>query len=169
MSIEVDTSVGAFSFSTASVAVGAVLADKPVAEAQLRSRNAALAQAARNRGQQLLREYAPDPELSAAHLARATVESVRVELLTSRAKAIDVVYDTLDPLLIADRIQDAGIVLRAIAQNKLPLAVLLSALTVSAPWRAILADARQELSAKARALAEEIGGQDKVAELSRFF
>lgn len=98
----------------------------------------------------------------------ATVQRVRDELPRSRARAIDIVYDTIDPLLVAARIEDAQVLLTAFAQSDLPLAVLLSALTASYPWRTALGDARIELAERARDLAQQEGGVAKVREISRF-
>lgn len=103
-----------------------------------------------------------------ARIAEATVQRVRDELPRSRARAIDIVYDTIDPLLVAARIEDAQVLLSAFAQNDLPLAVLLSALTASYPWRTALGDARIELAERARDLAQQEGGVAKVREISRF-
>lgn len=106
--------------------------------------------------------------LQAAMAAEKTIQRVHDELPRSRARAIDIVYDTLDPLLVTACIEEAQVLLRALAQNELPLAVLLSALTVSYPWRATLGDAREELAEKARGLARREGGDAKVREIARF-
>jgi len=109
------------------------------------------------------------PESAAANLARTTIERVVAELRNGgRPRAIDVVYDELDTLLLAARFDDARVMLIAFAQNTLPLAVLLSALTVSLPWRAALGDARVKVSQKAEELARHEGGEPKVKGISRF-
>lgn len=109
------------------------------------------------------------PESAAANLARATIERVVAELSQGRRpRAIDVVYDELDSLLLAARFDDARVMLIAFAQNALPLAVLLSALTVSLPWRAALGDARVQVSQKAEDMARHQGGETKVRDISRF-
>jgi len=70
-----------------------------------------------------------------------------------RARAIDIVYNELDDLLLARRFDEANAGLLAIATSDLPLSLLLSALIVSLPWKAETREARRELSKKAQELA----------------
>jgi hypothetical protein len=108
------------------------------------------------------------PESAAAKLAETTIRCVQDKLTLGRARAIDAVYDGLDPILLAARFDDARVMLIAFAQNELPLAILLSALTVSFPWRATLGGARAELSKKVEQVARQEGGEEKVREIARF-
>jgi hypothetical protein len=110
----------------------------------------------------------PTDLTESARDAQDTVAKITEALTANRASAIDVVYDKLDPLLLSARMDDARVMIRAIAENSLPLAIVLSALSVSYPWRVELGDARTELSQKARQLALEAGGEEKVREISRF-
>ena len=67
-----------------------------------------------------------------------------------RALAIDAVYDTLDDLLLADSFDESAKFVREIAASDLPLSVLLSALTVTRPWKEQLGESRVELLEAAR-------------------
>lgn len=109
------------------------------------------------------------PESVAATAAADTIAQVLSELTAGRrARAIDVVYDALDSLLLAARFDDARVMVIAFAQNRLPLAVLLSALTITFPWRSSLGEARTLLSSKAQQVARADGGEAKVQEIARF-
>jgi len=88
--------------------------------------------------------------------------------LDNRVQEIDTVYDELDLLLLANRFEDAQRIINVVTQTKLPLAILLSALTISYPWRVELGVARIELAKKAEKIAREVGGEAKVLEIARF-
>lgn len=103
----------------------------------------------------------------AAAGAGRTIERALEALQESRARAVDVVCDELDELLLATRSEDAGALLLALSERELPLAVLLSALVVSYPWRETLGAARQALADKALSLAA-LEGEEKVHEVSKF-
>jgi ribosomal protein L20A (L18A) len=105
----------------------------------------------------------------AARAAQKTIEKIQEELSRNkRARAIDVVYQELTSRLLATRFEEAAILIQVLAQQKkLPLAILLSALTASRPWRATLGKARAELSKKARELAAD-ESEEKVRQISRF-
>lgn len=70
----------------------------------------------------------------------------KCRMLCSAAEAIDIIYEKLDTLLLTSQFEEAAILMRALAQKKLPLAILRSALTISFPWRSQLGDALSCLS-----------------------
>jgi hypothetical protein len=67
-----------------------------------------------------------------------------------RTLAVDAVYDTLDDLLIAGSFVEAIGFVRELAESDLPLVILLSALTVTRPWKEKLGASRIELLEAAR-------------------
>jgi len=77
-----------------------------------------------------------------------------------RDAAIDIVYDRIDGLLLRKQFDAADISLRAIIQNDLPIDILISALTVTLPFKAELR-ARQALITALRSKAWEVGGAEK--------
>lgn len=83
-------------------------------------------------------------------------------------KTIDDVYDAIEGLLVDGRIEEAQATLRSLTGSDAPLAVLLSALIVSRPWRADLGDARVGLVEAARRVAQRDGGEAKVRQIARF-
>ncbi len=71
-----------------------------------------------------------------------------IKAQTSRARGIDVLYDSLDELLLEGRVEEAGAMVREIMQSDLSLAFLLSALYLLGPWREELGDVWEELEKK---------------------
>jgi hypothetical protein len=80
--------------------------------------------------------------------AQSVIDKIKNELETNQSRAIDILYDELDQLLLDSKFDDAKVMIIAIAQSDLPLSLLLSALTVSHPWRVELGDARAQLVGK---------------------
>ena len=79
------------------------------------------------------------------------VQAVQAHLDTGhRTLAVDAVYDTLDDLLLANSFDEAAEFVRDIAKSDLPLLILLSALTVTRPWKEQLGESRVELLEAAR-------------------
>ena len=94
------------------------------------------------------------------------VERIRSELILNRARGIDVLYNEVDDLLLASKFDEANAALLEIAESNLPLSILLSALVVSHSWSMQTLHARNELKKKAKRVAYEIGGDEKVKEIA---
>lgn len=107
----------------------------------------------------------PVAELPQAMIAaRTTIGEIRKHLEAGRrASAIDIVYDSIDELLLSKSFSDASTVIRAIIQEDFPLPILLSALTISLPWRDMLRGVRAELVDVIRRRALQDGGEAKAA------
>lgn len=86
----------------------------------------------------------------------------------SRARAIDDLIDELDPLFVDGRIKEAQALLRSLATSDASLAILLSALVVSHPWRVALGDARLCVVDAAHRAARRDGGEALVRKIARF-
>ena len=98
----------------------------------------------------------------ANNAAQALVTQVRRLLEDGqRTRAIDAVYDTIDDLLLDKSFDEARFVIRAISREDFPLPILLSALTISLPWREVLSDVRAELANVIRQRALKDGGESK--------
>jgi len=78
------------------------------------------------------------------------------------SRAVDHTYRTLDTHLLAGEFDQAEYILRAMQTSGLPLAVRLSALTITTPWRQRFRLAHEALRASIKAQAFAIGGQQKV-------
>lgn len=78
------------------------------------------------------------------------------------SKAIDHVYDTLDQHLLAGHFKEAEDILRASLHSEWPLVTLLSALTISTPWRDRFKVIHEALTLRIRNRAFAMGGQAKV-------
>lgn len=90
------------------------------------------------------------------------IQTIREHLNAGRrARAIDVVYGTLDELLRGGEFAKATEVLRALCAHDMPLCILLSAITITMSWREQTGDARVETIARARSLAIAEGGEGK--------
>lgn len=95
---------------------------------------------------------------------------VRIQEKLSKGEltsAIDIIYDVLEPIQ-KDSMTEAKQVLTSLTQHEMPLAILLSALVATLPWRDVLGDARVELANRTRSAAYLLGGDSRVAEISRF-
>ena len=104
----------------------------------------------------------PSPTSSTDRISTQLLATIRTHLSSNdRPAAIDATYDTLDGLLLLGRIDAAAAVIDALATGQLPLPILLSALTVSLPWRETLGPARMLLVVAARAAAMREGGEEK--------
>lgn len=55
--------------------------------------------------------------------------------MSTLLEVLDVVYDALDDLFLASRFDEAEEFVRLAANDAAPMAVLLSLLTISLPWR----------------------------------
>lgn len=77
-------------------------------------------------------------------------------------RAVDHTYNVLDALLLADSFLEAEEILMAIRASNLPIAVRLSALTISTPWRHRMRVAHEALRLSIRNQAYITGGQEKV-------
>ena len=68
--------------------------------------------------------------------AESLIYEIKDLILTSKLlRALNVVYDTLDKLLLEGDFLMAKIILRKLVEFSLPRAVLVSAQTVAFPWR----------------------------------
>lgn len=115
-----------------------------------------------------VKQLPSDHGVRAAGTAQGLITRIREQLAAGRrARAVDIVYDGVDELLLSKSFDVATIVIRAIVQNKLPLAILLSVLTVSLPWRDMLGPVRLELVEAVRLQALEEGGKAKVIAVLR--
>lgn len=96
-----------------------------------------------------------------SHTPASFVDSIRQHLAAGhRPHAIDVVFDTLDELLLARRFVEATAHIHEIVVSDLPILIHLSALTVTRPWCAELGWARVELAEAAYRLTERDGKLD---------
>ena len=66
-----------------------------------------------------------------------------------RPEEIDRLYDELDDLLLGGKLVEAEAMLRSLDRDDISLAILLSALTVSRPWKNLLGETWQKLSQRA--------------------
>lgn len=80
-------------------------------------------------------------------MALSIVERIRQE--KNRARAIDIVYDELDSLLLSKRFDEAKALICELTQSSLSSTILISAVLVSSPWRAELGEPFQTLKAMA--------------------
>jgi hypothetical protein len=109
-----------------------------------------------------------DEPAEAARFAYDLIRQVSALVVEQRTEdALDLVYDRVDELLLTRRFVDVDVLLRAAAQNALPLNVLVGFLTITLPWRAQLLDARLELANTIRAAAIRKGGEEKASALLR--
>jgi len=68
--------------------------------------------------------------------AERVVASIKAKLQDGRKPdAIDIVYRELDDLLLHELFDEASVLLSAFAKSELPLALLMSVLIASKPWR----------------------------------
>jgi hypothetical protein len=119
--------------------------------------------------QALPKSAAPSEAVERTKEARDFIRRVSQQLSSGpRSAAIDIVYEELDSLLLSSRFVDARVRLTALAQSDLPLAICLSALTVTFPWRVELDAVRTALSKRTKKLALEVGGDEKVRQIARF-
>lgn len=95
-------------------------------------------------------------------VSATVIEKIKAELGQGRtARAVDVAYSELDDMLLGGACDDAREVMRLMVVHELPLSVVLSALTISLPWRIATGSARQELAQYALAKAIENYGADE--------
>jgi len=99
---------------------------------------------------------------------RARLEGVKGVPIVERASLIDDVYNELDELLLSSRYEEARVRMLGYATGNYPLAVLMGIMMITYPWREQLREARHEVSMRILQVAHKIGGEDKVAEVSRF-
>lgn len=82
----------------------------------------------------------------------AIATQIRARLAEGRrADAIDMVYDKADDLLLAGHFDEADALLRSLAADDLPSCVLMSALTVSRPYRGSMPEAWEVVDSALRA------------------
>ena len=94
--------------------------------------------------------------------ARVFVEHLSGQVVAGhRSLAIDLVYDYLDRLLLDKLVVEASDLMLAVARSDLPLPILLSALTISLPWRNETREARAALVDAAWHKALQEGGEEK--------
>ena len=88
--------------------------------------------------------------------------------MITRGALLDVMYEELDELLLDSRYEEARVKILEYTTGDYPLAVLMGIMLITYPWREQLKEARHEVSMRILQVAHEIGGEDKVAEVSRF-
>ena len=81
---------------------------------------------------------------------------------------LDAMYTELDELLLSFRYDEARQRILAYATEDHPLAVLLGVIVITNPWRDQLREARHEVFMRVLQVAHDLGGEAKVAEVSRF-
>jgi len=81
------------------------------------------------------------------------------------ASALDVLYDRVDRLQLLGELDVIRLLLRAAAQNTLPLVALVGILTITLPWRRELGAAHHELACRAFDVAATERGKDEAVRL----
>ena len=105
---------------------------------------------------------------NAAKIASKLVLTIQQDVRQGhRAKAVDALYDELDQQLIRRQFESASVIMSAMIQNELPLFILVSALTVTLPWRSNLDASRAELVNHVRTRAISEGGPAKAEAVLR--
>ena len=89
------------------------------------------------------------------------IPAIRQHIAAGRKDAaIDLLFDTLDDLMLAGRFDETIAHLRAIHVGAMPPFILLGALTITLPWRDQLGDARADVVTLARNVITEQQGQE---------
>lgn len=92
-------------------------------------------------------QSAPDDVVAAEHRIR------RLAADLDWSRAVDATYDVLDEMLLAGELDDARALLSRLDGLRLP--ILLSALTITLPWRTAMGEERRRLVEAVRHVAGE--------------